>query len=146
MEWACTPGILPSLHVLGSHQTHGQLGMVVHDCSPSYLEAEAGVQGMQCYRVKPCPQTNKTTPGFPSQVGHLFFPSTHQGSKPTVAVWLALCCSAWVTATTGFSHHPYLIQGVEVATEVAGYRAVLSICCCCFAKDDTFNQNWVKIG
>lgn len=63
MEWARPPGTLPDIHVLGSHQTHRQLGTVVHDCNPGYLEAEVGVQGVQDPQSETLPQ-NKTIPAF----------------------------------------------------------------------------------
>lgn len=64
MEWACPPGTLPDKPVQGSRQTLRQLGTVVHDCNPGYPEAEAGIQGMQVYRVRPCLKTKQSQPSF----------------------------------------------------------------------------------
>lgn len=109
MEWACPPGTLPDLHVLGSHQTHRQLGTVVYDYNPGYLEAEAGVQGMHSYRVRPCLKTKQPQPSF-SRLVTLSLPPQDTPRKQACSSYLAHFTlfslgygSNWV------SRHPCLI-------------------------------------
>lgn len=126
MEWACPPGTLPDIHVPGSHQTLRQLGTVVHDCNPGYGGggAEAGVQGMRGYRVRLCLKTKQPQLSF-SRLATL--PLTPQDSLRKQA------CSSHLASFTlfslGFSPSVSNPRSKPFATEVAGSRAILSVCC-----------------